>query len=252
MLTESCGYIARSDYGEQDSIPFDQRISVSRASRAGVIGSIALRPKVKRSRSLHNSISGRPSGAGVPNALGWRRYLSLRPNRHSRDLERALARYRSPADAVTRFEGGIDRIAFGIQTLMNSTLIRQMTEFFCRASVGCATASRNGFGRVRSVTVSSSGRNWFVPILAVREVERPIPRGPAIGIDMGSSVFQTQSAKTTRSRNAGVSHFEVRWRSGEAKAELVRGGSSSDGSWNTSRDGTAGGAMPRGPADPGT
>jgi transposase len=45
--------------------------------------------------------------------------------------------------------------------------------------------SRDVLGRIRNVTVSSSGKKWFVSILAVRQVERPVARGPAVGIDMG-------------------------------------------------------------------
>jgi putative transposase len=51
--------------------------------------------------------------------------------------------------------------------------------------------SRNVLGRVRNVTVSASGKEWFVSILAVREVERSMARGPAVGVDMGIVRFAT-------------------------------------------------------------
>jgi putative transposase len=54
-------------------------------------------------------------------------------------------------------------------------------------------SSRDVLGRVRNVTVSSSGVEWFVSILTERQVERPIARGPAVGIDMGIVRFATLS-----------------------------------------------------------
>ena len=53
--------------------------------------------------------------------------------------------------------------------------------------------SRDVLGRVRNVTVSCSGGEWFVSILTEQQVERPIARGPAIGIDMGIVRFATLS-----------------------------------------------------------
>jgi putative transposase len=53
--------------------------------------------------------------------------------------------------------------------------------------------SRNVLRRIRNVTVGSSGKKWFISVLAVREVERPIAKGPAVGIDMGIVRFATLS-----------------------------------------------------------
>jgi putative transposase len=53
--------------------------------------------------------------------------------------------------------------------------------------------SRDVLGRVRNVTVSSSGKEWFAAILTERQVEPPVARGPAVGIDMGIVRFATLS-----------------------------------------------------------
>ena len=82
--------------------------------------------------------------------------------------------------------------------------------------------SRSVLGRVRSVTVSSSGKKWFVSILAVREAERPIPRVPAIGIDMGVARFSNairENHAVVRRGLAGVGHVTIRWGADKAKAE---------------------------------
>jgi putative transposase len=53
--------------------------------------------------------------------------------------------------------------------------------------------SRIVLGEVRNVTVSSKGGKWFVSILTRREVEQPVPQGPAVGIDVGVTRFATMS-----------------------------------------------------------
>ena len=57
-------------------------------------------------------------------------------------------------------------------------------------------SSRSVLGRVRNVTVTSSGTDWFVSILTERQVEHPIAQGPAVGIDMGVIRFATLSDGT--------------------------------------------------------
>ncbi len=56
--------------------------------------------------------------------------------------------------------------------------------------------SRDVLGEVRSVTVSQSCGKWHASILAEREVEQPIPKGGAVGIDMGVARFATLSDGT--------------------------------------------------------
>ena len=53
--------------------------------------------------------------------------------------------------------------------------------------------SRDVLGEVRSATVSQSGGKWFVSILTERTVEKPIPQGGAVGIDVGIAQFATLS-----------------------------------------------------------
>jgi putative transposase len=56
--------------------------------------------------------------------------------------------------------------------------------------------SRKVLGELRNVTVSFKGGKWFVSIQTRREVEKPIPRGGAVGIDMGIARFATLSDGT--------------------------------------------------------
>ncbi|AJE20930.1 RNA-guided endonuclease InsQ/TnpB family protein [Azotobacter chroococcum] len=56
--------------------------------------------------------------------------------------------------------------------------------------------SRKVLGEVKQVTVSSSAGKWFVSIQTEREVEQPLPKGGAVGIDMGIARFATLSDGT--------------------------------------------------------
>ena len=56
--------------------------------------------------------------------------------------------------------------------------------------------SREVLGVVKNVTVSQSCGKWFVSIQTEREVDRPLPRGTAVGIDMGITRFATLSDGT--------------------------------------------------------
>lgn len=56
--------------------------------------------------------------------------------------------------------------------------------------------SRKVLGELRNVTVSLSGGKWFASIQTRREVEQPIPKGGAVGIDMGIARFATLSDGT--------------------------------------------------------
>ena len=51
-------------------------------------------------------------------------------------------------------------------------------------------------GTVKNVTVSRFCGQWYVSIQTEREIERPIPKGSAIGIDMGVVRFATLSDGT--------------------------------------------------------
>ncbi len=56
--------------------------------------------------------------------------------------------------------------------------------------------SRDVLGTVKNVTVSQSGGKWHVSIQTVREFEQPLPKGGAVGIDMGIARFATLSDGT--------------------------------------------------------
>jgi putative transposase len=56
--------------------------------------------------------------------------------------------------------------------------------------------SRKVLGELRNVTVSFKSGKWFVSIQTRREVEKPIPKGGAVGIDMGIARFATLSDGT--------------------------------------------------------
>jgi putative transposase len=53
--------------------------------------------------------------------------------------------------------------------------------------------SRDVLGTVKNITVSSRDGKWFVSIQTAREVEQPVARGDAVGIDMGIIRFATLS-----------------------------------------------------------
>lgn len=57
-------------------------------------------------------------------------------------------------------------------------------------------SSRDVPGEVRSATVSLRAGKWYVSILTAREVDAPVPQGPAVGIDVGVARFATMSDGT--------------------------------------------------------
>jgi putative transposase len=56
--------------------------------------------------------------------------------------------------------------------------------------------SRQVLGRVKNVTVSLACGKWFVSIQTERALEHPVPRGGAVGIDLGVVRFATLSDGT--------------------------------------------------------
>jgi len=56
--------------------------------------------------------------------------------------------------------------------------------------------SRKVLGELRNVTVSFKSGKWFVSIQTRREVEKPIPKGGIVGIDLGVAQFVTLSDGT--------------------------------------------------------
>lgn len=53
--------------------------------------------------------------------------------------------------------------------------------------------SREVLGTLKNVTVSRTGNKWFASIRTEREVEKPVPQGVTVGIDMGVIRFATTS-----------------------------------------------------------
>jgi putative transposase len=111
-----------------------------------------------------------------------------------RNLERAYARYHSHQTRFPTFKkrGRSDSFRYSypsepkLDPANNRILLPQLGWLRYRNS-------RDVLGRVRNVTVISSGGDWFVSILTEQQVERPIARGPAVGIDMGIARFATLS-----------------------------------------------------------
>jgi len=146
--------------------------------------------------------------AGLNQQLeGWRRHpdsvwLSSVPigtlQQALRNLERAYARYRGHQTRYPSFKkrgrsdsfrySGLDEIH--LDQANSRILLPQLGWLRYRSS-------RTVLGRVRNVTVISSGTDWFVSILTEREVDRPIARGPAVGVDMGVIRFATLSDGTS-------------------------------------------------------
>jgi len=56
--------------------------------------------------------------------------------------------------------------------------------------------SRDVLGEVRSATVSLRAGKLYVSILTKREVEQPVPQGPAVGIDVGVANFAALSDRS--------------------------------------------------------
>lgn len=56
--------------------------------------------------------------------------------------------------------------------------------------------SRDVLGILKNVTISQSCGKWFVSIETEREFQRPLPQGPAVGIDLGIARFATLSDGT--------------------------------------------------------
>jgi putative transposase len=111
-----------------------------------------------------------------------------------RNLQRAYARYNSRQSRFPRFKKR-DRSDGFRYSDPNELKLDEANGRILLPGLGWLRYrnSRNVLGRVRNVTVSCSAKKWFVSILAVREVERPIARGPAVGIDMGIVRFATLS-----------------------------------------------------------
>ncbi len=70
--------------------------------------------------------------------------------------------------------------------------------------------SRVVLGEVRGAAVSLRAGKWYVSILTAREVDQPVPHGPAVGIDVGVARFATLSDGTYIAPLASIKKHEHR------------------------------------------
>ena len=109
-----------------------------------------------------------------------------------KDLERAYANFFEKRADFPRFKkkGQSDSFRFpqGIKLDQGNSRV-----FLPKLGWIRYRKSRDVLGEVRSATVSQSGGKWFVSILTERTVEKPIPQGGAVGIDVGIARFATLS-----------------------------------------------------------
>ena len=109
-----------------------------------------------------------------------------------KDLERAYANFFEKRADFPRFKkkGQSDSFRFpqGIKLDQGNSRV-----FLPKLGWMRFRKSRQVLGEVRSATVSQSGGKWFVSILTERTVDKPIPQGGAVGIDVGIARFATLS-----------------------------------------------------------
>ncbi len=114
-----------------------------------------------------------------------------------KDLERAYSNFFAKRADFPRFKkkGQSDRFRYPDPTQIK---LDQANSRLFLPKLGWLRyrLSRDVLGEVRSVTVSQSCGKWHASILAEREVEQPIPKGGAVGIDMGVARFATLSDGT--------------------------------------------------------
>ncbi len=114
-----------------------------------------------------------------------------------RDLERAYANFFAKRADFPRFrkKGQSDRFRYPDPKQIKLDQVN--SRFFC-PKLGWLRYrnSRDVLGTVKNITVSRSCARWYVSIQTEREVEQPIPKGNAVGIDMGVARFATLSDGT--------------------------------------------------------
>ena len=154
-----------------------------------------------------------------------------------KDLERAYANFFEKRADFPRFKkkGQSDSFRFpqGIKLDQGNSRV-----FLPKLGWMRFRKSRQVLGEVRSATVSQSGGKWFVSILTERTVEKPIPQGGAVGIDMGIARFATfsdgtylapldsfkkhqQRLKKYQRRMARKVKFSQNWKKAKAKVTQV-------------------------------
>ncbi|MFM0658815.1 RNA-guided endonuclease InsQ/TnpB family protein [Paraburkholderia sediminicola] len=111
-----------------------------------------------------------------------------------KDLDRAFVNFFEKRTAFPRFKRKGMRDSFRYPDAKQIRLDRENGRI-CLPKLGYIRYrnSRTVPGEVRSATVSLRAGKWYVSILTKREVEQPVPHGPAVGIDVGVARFATLS-----------------------------------------------------------
>ena len=114
-----------------------------------------------------------------------------------KDLERAYANFFAKRADFPRFKKKGQHDSFRYPDPKQSKLDQGNSRLFL-PKLGWLhyRNSREVLGTVKNVTVRQSCGTWFVSIQTEREVERPMPQGIAVGIDMGVARFATLSDGT--------------------------------------------------------
>lgn len=125
----------------------------------------------------------------------WLKDAPIHPLQQSlKDLERAYANFFAKRADFPRFKKKGQRDSFRYPDPKQIRLDQGNRRIFL-PKLGWLRfrKSREVLGTVKNVTVSQSGGRWFVSIQTEREVDVPVPKGGAVGIDMGVARFATLS-----------------------------------------------------------
>ena len=129
---------------------------------------------------------------------GWLKEAPTHPLQQAlKDLERAYTNFFAQRADVPRFKKRGRHDSFRYPDPKQIKLDQMNSRLFL-PKLGWLRYrnSRTVLGVVRNATVSLCCGKWFVSIQTEREVEHPLPRGGAIGIDLGVVRFATLSDGT--------------------------------------------------------
>ncbi|MGF6960727.1 RNA-guided endonuclease InsQ/TnpB family protein [Paraburkholderia youngii] len=134
------------------------------------------------------------NGADTP----WLKDAPVHPLQQAlKDLERAYANFFEKRADFPRFKRKGEQDGFRYPDPKQIKLDRENGRIFLpKMGYIRYRNSRTVRGEVRSATVSLRAGRWYVSILTACEVEQAIPKGPAVGIDVGVSRFATLSDGT--------------------------------------------------------
>jgi putative transposase len=135
-----------------------------------------------------------PSGRVAP----WLADAPVHPLQQTlKDLERAYSNFFAKRAGFPRFKKKGRSDSFRYPDPNQITLDQANSRIFL-PKLGWIRYrnSREVLGAVKNVTVSQSCGKWYMSIQTEREVEQPLPKGSAVGIDMGVARFATLSDGT--------------------------------------------------------